>query len=522
MRRTVGWHFFLYSLAIILVAIVAVGAVTLLLVNANFSRQEEQYLFDRGDHLVEPLQSVFQWGGDPAELQDIASFGLFTGHVRIKVMDRQGRVLADSGSLSELLDGHSRGLGDSPVTAFQLLFDESGRYQALRIPGLRPESLSPYMMPGRPRDLAGSEIITAEPAPQPPIVELSDAAVSLPLHVDSQVVGYAELSEGPAFGQAIRETLQQALLFGGLFALIVAAIAAVVAARQVTRPLQSLGLTADKMAQGNLHARADGSQLAEIDRLAVQFNSMADQLTATIGSLEAERASLRRFVADASHELRTPLTALKTFNALMAETGESEGEQVAELVRESGRQLSHLDRLTSDLLDLSRLESRLEGAHLFVADIRPVVSEAVAALRPLSEPKGQVVQVELPECPLLVAHDPALLERAIRNLVSNAIKYSPVGCLIQVSLQSDGGSAEVHVQDEGSGIPQAEQAYIFGRFYRGRQSDGDGSGLGLAIAREIAAIHGGEIVFTSEQGKGSHFVLLLPMTPHVSDPDLSS
>ena len=123
--------------------------------------------------------------------------------------------------------------------------------------------------------------------------------------------------------------------------------------------------------------------------------------------------------------------------------------------------------------------------------------------------------------PVSVAHDPALLERAIQNLVSNAVKYSPVGCLIQVGLQSDGRSAEIHVLDEGLGIARAEQAYIFGRFYRGRQSGDEGTGLGLAIAREIAAIHGGEIVFTSEQGKGSHFVLRLPMTSQVSDPDLS-
>ena len=522
MRRTVGWHFFLYSLAIILVAIVAVGTVTLLLVNANFSRQEKQYLFDRGDHLVEPLQSVFKWGGDPAELQDIANLGLFTGHVRIRVVDPHGRVLADSGSLNELLDLHLEGRSESPATAFQLLFDESGRYQAFRMPAFQPESLDPFMMAGWPDSVAQAELITAEPAPQPPIVDISDVSVSLPLHVNSQVVGYAELSEGPAFGQAIRETLQQALFFGGLVALVVAAIAAVVAARQVTRPLQSLGLTADEMARGNLEARADGSKLAEIDRLALQFNSMADQLTATIASLEAERASLKRFIADASHELRTPLTALKTFNTLMNSSPNSKDDHTAELVRQSGQQIDQLDRLTSDLLDLSRLESRIGGADLVAGDMRSAVSGAIAALRPLSESKGQVLKADLPMDQVIVAHDPALLERAIQNLVSNAIRYSPPGCLVQVSLHSDDRSATVHVRDEGPGIAQVEKALIFGRFYRGRKSGDVGTGLGLAIAREIAIIHGGDIDFTSEQGKGSHFVLRLPLTPRSSRSDISS
>ena len=109
MRRSVSWHFLLYSLAIILVAIVAVGAVTLILVDANFSRQEEQYLRDRGDQLVEPLESALQLGSDPADIQSIASLGLLTGHVRIRVVDRSGRVLADSGSYRELFESQAPG-----------------------------------------------------------------------------------------------------------------------------------------------------------------------------------------------------------------------------------------------------------------------------------------------------------------------------------------------------------------------------------------------------------------------------
>ena len=161
MRRSISWHFFLYSLAIILVAVVAVGAVTLLLVNANFSKQEEQYLFDRGDHLVEPLQSIFQWGGDPAELQGVASFGLLTGHVRIKVVDRYGRLLADSGSYSKLFESRTFAQVDTttldnpavqdllPANAFQLLLDDSGNFQGFRMPHGGSERMGPLMQSGR-------------------------------------------------------------------------------------------------------------------------------------------------------------------------------------------------------------------------------------------------------------------------------------------------------------------------------------------------------------------------------------
>jgi signal transduction histidine kinase len=368
-----------------------------------------------------------------------------------------------------------------------------------------------FMMPGRQRPHVDLPAIAAEAAPQPPIAAISEAAVSFPLHVDSQVVGYAELSEGPAFGQAIRDTLQQALLIGGLVALLVAAIAAVVASRQVTRPLLSLREAADEMAQGNLDARADGSKLAEIDHLASQFNDMADQLSSTITSLEAERASLRRFIADASHELRTPLTALKTFNTLLGAEKGALPENGPDLIAESGRQIDHLDHLTTDLLDLSRLEARLSGTDLLSGDIRPVVSEAVAALRPLGEAREQHLEERLPQQPVIVAHDPAALERAVQNLVSNAVKFSPPGSLIQVSLVAHKEFATIHVQDDGPGIPAAEQTYVLERFYRGRGQSGAGSGLGLAIAREIATIHGGQLTFTSTEGEGCQFVLRLPL-----------
>jgi signal transduction histidine kinase len=511
MRRSVSWHFLLYSLAVILVAIVAVGAVSLLLVEINFNKQEEQYLLDRGDQLVEPLQSALSSNNDPAELQSIASLALVTGHMRIRVVDRSGRVLADSGSYGQLFETQATDGGNSPLTAVQLLLDESGHYHGFRMPAELSTELNRLMMPGHHPDTAESLPFQAALTQQPPVADVSDTSVSLPLYVDNQVVGHAELSEGPAVGQAIRENLQQALLIGGLVALFVAAIAAIVAARQVTRPLLSLGVAADEMAQGNLQARAPGSKLAEIDHLSSQFNSMADQLAATIADLEAERSSLKRFIADASHELRTPLTALKTFNTLLSGDAARAPGRSAELLQESGRQLEHLDRLTTDLLDLSRLEARLNGTTLLPADIRPAIEEAVAAVQQRSQAREQTLDVSLPHSPVVVAHDPAMLRRAVHNLVSNAVKFTPERGRIQVSLAAGEAKATLLVEDDGPGIPAAEQPYIFDRFYRGRGATGQGSGLGLAIAREIAGIHGGAITCSSEEDAGSRFSLELPL-----------
>jgi signal transduction histidine kinase len=511
MRHSVSWHFLLYSLAIILVAIVAVGAVTLVLVRANFSRQEQQYLLDRGDQILAPLQSALQAGSDPSDLQGIASLGLVTGHVRIRVLDGFGRVLADSGSYGDLFAAHASEPGTSPVAAYQVLLDASGHYRGIRMTAEPLAQFGQAAMPNRHMEPVGPLAFSAAMAPELPVADVSAAAVSLPIQVNNRIVGHAEISEGPAFGQVIVHTLQQALLFGGLAALAVAAIAAVVAARQVTRPLLSLGDAADEMAQGNLSARAPGSKLAEMDRLATQFNSMADQLSSTIGALESERASLRRFIADASHELRTPLTALKTFNSLLAGRVASDAERSAELIQESGRQLDHLDHLTSDLLDLSRLEAGLNGAKLAPEDVRPVIDEAVSALRQSSQAKAQSLEMSLPAGAVIVAHDPAMLLRAIQNLVANAVKFTPEGGHIKVTLAAGETKAFIHVEDDGPGIPAAERAHVFDRFYRGRSVSGEGSGLGLAIAREIAAIHHASIAFTGEEGGGSRFTLELPL-----------
>jgi signal transduction histidine kinase len=262
------------------------------------------------------------------------------------------------------------------------------------------------------------------------------------------------------------------------------------------------------MASGNLRVQAPPSQLREFDHLAGQFNQMAGRLSQSIAELEADRTALRRLIADASHELRTPLTALKTFFELIRQ--ETLGEPEATFVRESQRQLAQLDRLTGDLLDLSRLEARLSGTNMAMGDIRPAVAGAVQRLRPLAVARQQGLELQMPDRAVEVAHDAAAVERAVSNLIHNAIKYTPAGGQVRVSVTDQGDGVAVEVSDNGPGIPAAEQPFILERFYRGRGQRNDGSGLGLAISQEIATIHGGRLSFESQEGEGSTFRLWLP------------
>jgi signal transduction histidine kinase len=493
-----------------MMAILAVGLVTFLLVNNYFSQQEEEFLRDRGESLVEPLEIVLG-GGNPAELQQIASFGLLANQMRVRILDASGGLLVDSGSFSDLISVEPRFRRSQMDSAFQFLMDDHGHFQGFGFPMMT--GAGPFESFFRqPDDTALQEALPSLTfTQQQPISDFSDVTVLMPLHLDNQVVAVAELSEGPAFGKAIRDSIQKALIAGGVVAVIVAGIAAIISARQLTRPLEALGGAANEMAEGNLSARAPSSNLKEYDRLAIRFNAMADRLGATIASLEAERSSLKRFIADASHELRTPLTALKTFNQLLSQQVTTDREPESTFIAESGLQINQLDRLTSDLLNLSRLEARLSGTDFVTEDIRPAIERSIQAIRPQSAMKRQKLVIELSEEPIILSHDPAAIERAVDNLLSNAVKYAPERSTIQIRTRLDKESITIIVSDDGPGIPAREQPFIFERFYRGREQKVDGSGLGLAISQEIAAIHGGRINVDSEEGKGSTFSLILPL-----------
>jgi signal transduction histidine kinase len=511
MRRSVRWHLLLSSLAVSMMAILAVGLVTFLLVDNYFSQQEEDFLSDRGESLVEPLEIVLR-GGNPADLQQIASFGLLANQMRVRILDARGSLLVDSGSFSDLISVEPRFRKSQIDSAFQFLMDDLGHLQGFGFPMISGgESFESFF-----RQPADSNIQNVLPsvtfAQQQPISDYSDVIVQMPLRVNNRVVAIAELSEGPAFGKAIRDSIQKALIAGGVVAIIVAGIAAIISARQLTRPLEALGGAANQMAEGNLSARAPSSNLKEYDRLATRFNTMADRLGATISSLEAERSSLKRFIADASHELRTPLTALKTFNQLLSQNVTPEREPESTFIAESGLQINQLDQLTSDLLNLSRLEARLSGTDFTTEDIRPAIERSIQAIRPQSAIRRQKLIIELSEEPIVLSHDPAAIERAVDNLLSNAVKFTPEEGTIQICTTLDEEGVTIIVRDSGLGISPSEQLLIFERFYRGRNQKVDGSGLGLAISQEIAAIHGGRIEVESEEEKGSSFALILPLS----------
>lgn len=219
----------------------------------------------------------------------------------------------------------------------------------------------------------------------------------------------------------------------------------------------------------------------------------------------------RDFVANVSHELRTPVGAL----SLLSETleGETDPEIVDQFLGRIQDESTRLSGLIDDLLDLSRIEGGIEVENVAV-DLGAVMSESASAVRAAAEKKQISVSVDIADAPTIIA-DRSQLISAVTNLFSNAIKYTGESGTVSGRLVAHGHEVAIVVEDTGIGIPQRDVQRVFERFYRvdrGRAATTGGTGLGLSIVRNVAINHGGRVELTSQEGVGSTFSVILPMT----------
>jgi two-component system phosphate regulon sensor histidine kinase PhoR len=219
----------------------------------------------------------------------------------------------------------------------------------------------------------------------------------------------------------------------------------------------------------------------------------------------------RDFVANVSHELRTPLTAIRGYVEALAE--EPDAEQTRRFVEIIARHSLRMERLVADLLRLARLDARQEMLDMAPCELHQIFTAVVADLAPMIEEKKQHVVVTVaPEACSLTA-DPAKLHDVVRNLVENAVNYSPYQAEIRVGADRREGAVDITVSDNGPGIPESDLTRIFERFYRvdkARARPG-GTGLGLAIVRHLVELHGGNVKAENRKpGGGATFTVTLP------------
>jgi two-component system sensor histidine kinase BaeS len=376
-----------------------------------------------------------------------------------------------------------------------------------------PRSLAAEATPEDPSKLLAQGLRLdqdVQPRSEDYTVALPDTAIPLQIVISDPYTSRA----------ATLDQVRGTLIAAGVIAVIGSLLLGLLAARTLTGPINRLRRVSARLALGDLDQRAGPSGVVEIDQLAAQFNVMADRLAESLRLLQADRDRLREFIADVSHELRTPIAALRTFNDLQAD-GSVDDATRAEFIDRSREQLRRLEWLSTNLLDLSRIDAGIFPLDVRDGDLRDPIRSVVEAHAEMAEERGVTLTATVPGEVVGLRFDRERIVQLVNNLVGNALKFTPRGGVVDVEVTDAPGEAVVEVRDTGPGIPEAELPRIFERFYRGTnvgEARASGSGLGLAIARSIVEMHGGSIEVVSAVGRGTSFRAHLP---RLSEPSLS-
>ena len=300
----------------------------------------------------------------------------------------------------------------------------------------------------------------------------------------------------------LRASLARAVIGAAGLAALLALLVALLVSRRITRPVTRLIESARAMSSGDRQARVGPvpGAPAELRDLAVTFDQMAD----TLGAQEQLR---RNLVADVAHELRTPVAVLQAnTEALLDGIVPHTPEQTAALHEEVLR----LGRMVDDLQTLAAAEAAALQLSLKPCDLAVIAAAAADDWEASFAAAGVRFEPRLEPTP--VRADPGRLHQVIANLLSNALKFTPRGGRVQMTLTRAGGQACLQVSDTGPGIEPGDQPHVFERFWRGNQAGQTaGSGIGLAVAAGLAQAQQGIIELTSEPGRGARFTLVLPL-----------
>ena len=226
-------------------------------------------------------------------------------------------------------------------------------------------------------------------------------------------------------------------------------------------------------------------------------------------SVARERADLQELISDISHQVKTPIANLQMVNATLLEQPVTE-EKRQEFLQASSSQLEKLDFLMRAMIKTSRLETGVISLDRKMQPIYDTLAAALGGILLNAEKKNIHVNVDCPS-DILLAHDKKWTSEALFNILDNAVKYTPAGGAVRVSVQSWELYVKIDITDSGKGIAESSQGMIFKRFYREEEvHDVEGIGIGLYLAREIITMQGGYIKVTSAVGNGSTFSVFLP------------
>ncbi|MDC0712402.1 HAMP domain-containing sensor histidine kinase [Stigmatella sp. ncwal1] len=274
----------------------------------------------------------------------------------------------------------------------------------------------------------------------------------------------------------------------------------------VLRPVIGVSQAMRRFGAGDKETRAPERGPAELREMALTFNEMA----ATLAQRQEEQLT---FLAGVAHDLRNPLAALKMSTAL-AGSGRNEAspERIQRMLTLVRRQVARLDRMVGDLLDAARIEAGKLELHLEERDAREMARSVVELFE--ASGQGRELRLSVPELPVPLRCDGTRMEQVLNNLVSNALKYSPTGTRVDVTVSRQQDEALLTVTDRGIGLSAEAKHHLFSPFMRANNARdcAPGAGLGLSVARRIVEAHGGRIEVESQPGQGATFRVRLSLS----------
>ncbi len=330
--------------------------------------------------------------------------------------------------------------------------------------------------------------------------------LSVPLNLSDRWVATLQVGSSLSFVDATLRVLSVVLIIGVLLSMLFASFAGWISTRQALISLDAVTQTALQITRADDLSRRipyNGPPKDEVGQLINAFNQ-------TLERLEKLFNTQRRFLADVGHELRTPLTVIKGNVDLMRRMENADIESLDSIESEVDR----LTRLVGDLLLLAQAESSKLPLVYRLVELDSLLLEVFQQMQILARGKLSIKLGEFDQ--MSVCGDPDRLKQVLVNLIGNAIKYTPAGGEVIVSLGKEDKRARITISDTGPGIPVEDLPYIFERFYRGEKSrtrsrDGKGFGLGLSIAYWIVQNHGGQIEVANRVPAGTTFCVWLPL-----------
>ncbi|SJZ35323.1 sensor histidine kinase [Selenihalanaerobacter shriftii] len=338
----------------------------------------------------------------------------------------------------------------------------------------------------------------------------SSRTVKLPVKVDSNVVGYAHITplehEGLWSKQDMlfRKTINRSIIIAGVIAGLVALVISFFISKRITKPVREMTEVAQAMGEGDLSQRVEVTSKDEIGVLGEQVNQLATKLQ----KLEILR---KKLTADVAHELRTPLTTIQSYIEAFQDGVMSIDEGNLNSIHE---EVLRLVGLVSDLQELAIAEGGKPNFKAELINLKKFVQSRINGLSKLFTDKDIDLNLTLPNEDIKLEFDKKALNKIIRNLISNAYKYTNSGGKVSVNLKKQEDKALITVRDTGIGISKEELPYIFERFYRvdeSRTRETGGTGIGLAIVKELIESQNGIITVDSELGEGTEFKVWLPI-----------